>query len=94
MVRLRGRLHGQVMGFVRWVKQRFMGGEGAEEEPELREEFRMESISPNLVVIPESGNVEAVDVRYPLIEPFADAHIYWDGDQSSCSKSSAAELMQ
>ncbi len=45
--------------------------------------FRIESISPGLVVIPDSGDITETDVRYPLIKPFADAHIYWDEDKEA-----------
>jgi flagellar protein FlaI len=42
--------------------------------------FQMRSASQNLVVIPETENITEIDVRYSLIEPFADAHVTWDDD--------------
>ncbi len=88
MARLRGALHDSVADAVASVKRRlFDGDEEAEREHDAEErekyggQFQIESISPQMVVIPATDVIEEVDVRYPLIEPFADAHVYWDGDE-------------
>ncbi len=53
----------------------------SEEEEEKISQFNVRSASQNLVVIPDVENMQELDVRYPLIEPFANAHIQWDEDQ-------------
>ncbi|MDY6777391.1 MAG: hypothetical protein SVU32_01885, partial [Candidatus Nanohaloarchaea archaeon] len=54
---------------------------GSKDEEESSPDFQIKSASEDLVVIPEQENIRDVDVRYPLIEPFADAHISWNEDQ-------------
>lgn len=49
----------------------------AEEEDE-GPTFQIRDTSQDLIVIPDHDNIQDVDVRYPLIEPFADAHVEWD----------------
>ncbi|MDY6776601.1 MAG: type II/IV secretion system ATPase subunit [Candidatus Nanohaloarchaea archaeon] len=81
MVRLRGRLRGKVSGIGRSIRSvlPFIGEEsGGEEEGDKYGNFSIETASSSLIVIPETDDITEVDVRYPLIQPFADAHIYWD----------------
>lgn len=58
-------------------------GDGKEPDENPYGRFQLESISPGLVVIPDTEEITETDVRYPLIKPFADAHIYWDDDEES-----------
>lgn len=58
-------------------------GEDAADEEDGYGSFRMENISPELVVIPDTSDITEVNTRYPLIKPFAEAHIYWDDDEES-----------
>lgn len=59
------------------------GGDDAGEEEHAYGDFQIESASPNMVVAPETDNPAEVDLRYPLMEPFADAHVYWDDDEET-----------
>ncbi len=77
MVTLKGRLHGQAVSIYENILRLFGKGE-KEEEEDGYQDFQVKSISPSLVVIPEMDDITETDVRYPLIQPFADAHIYWD----------------
>ncbi len=56
---------------------------GSEKKADGYRAFRIENISPNLVVIPDLSDITEVDVRYPLIKPFAEAHVYWDDDKEA-----------
>ncbi len=60
-----------------------LGGEESEDEGRQYGAFRIENTSPNLVVIPDTSDITAIDVQYPLIKPFAEAHIYWDDDKEA-----------
>ena len=35
-------------------------------------------LAPRIIPLPEFKDIEKIDVRYPLIPPYAFAHIYWD----------------
>ena len=43
--------------------------------------FQVEKLN-DVIKIPELKDVTTLDVRYPLIAPYAYAHIYWDGKES------------
>ncbi|MCX6709789.1 MAG: type II/IV secretion system ATPase subunit [Candidatus Woesearchaeota archaeon] len=38
-------------------------------------------IKPRLIVLPEFRNIDGIDIRYPLISPYAFAHIFWDSNK-------------
>lgn len=82
MVRLRGVLHDEAVDLYRGLKNVLPLVESEEpEEEEGYDEFQIESTSANLIVIPDTDEVTEIDVRYPLLQPFADAHIHWDEDE-------------
>jgi flagellar protein FlaI len=44
-----------------------------------KEEIKFEiDLTPRIISLPEFKNVQGINVRYPLISPYAFAHIYWD----------------
>ncbi len=78
MAKLRGALHDEARDLWQGLKKALPFVE-VEEEAEEAEygEFQIQSASANLTVIPKTGDITEVDVRYPLLEPFANAHIEW-----------------
>ncbi|MCJ7478593.1 MAG: type II/IV secretion system ATPase subunit [Candidatus Nanohaloarchaeota archaeon QJJ-7] len=82
MARLKGLLHDDAVRAWSAIKDflPLIGSEDKEEE-DIYGEFQIQSASSDLVVVPESDDITEIDIRYPLLEPFADAHIYWDDDE-------------
>jgi len=52
-----------------------------ESEDSKKEGFNIQE-EQKIPVIPDFKSKDQVDVRYPLIEPFAYAHIYWDSSRN------------
>ncbi|MDY6768921.1 MAG: type II/IV secretion system ATPase subunit, partial [Candidatus Nanohaloarchaea archaeon] len=82
MARLRGALHDEAAELWSGLKNvlPFVEAEEVEEEQKYGG-FQIESTSANLIVIPDTDDITEVDVRYPLLQPFADAHIHWDDEE-------------
>ncbi|MDY6769409.1 MAG: type II/IV secretion system ATPase subunit [Candidatus Nanohaloarchaea archaeon] len=82
MARLRGALHDEAIDLYKGLKNVLPLVESEEPEDEAGYgEFQIESTSANLIVIPDTDDVTEIDVRYPLLQPFADAHIHWDDQE-------------
>ncbi|MDY6788870.1 MAG: ATPase, T2SS/T4P/T4SS family [Candidatus Nanohaloarchaea archaeon] len=63
-----------VFGF---LKSLFGGGGKKGKETD----FRIKSASEELISLPEIENLSETDVKYPLLKPFARAHISWDSEE-------------
>ena len=57
------------------------GSEEEEEEEKFLEGFEIKSASNDIIELPDVENIQDLDVTYPLIKPFANAHIFWDDEQ-------------
>ncbi|MFB6265678.1 MAG: type II/IV secretion system ATPase subunit [Candidatus Nanohaloarchaea archaeon] len=79
---LRGSLHDEAVEAWNSVMEAlpFIGVE-EEKDKDKYGTFQIKSASSDLVVIPETDDITQVDVRYPLLQPFADAHIHWDDSE-------------
>lgn len=81
MVQLHGRFHDEAVSLWKRLKSVSLFGSEAEEREERYGNFQIESVSTSLVVIPPTDDITEVDIRYRLLQPFADAHIYWNEEQ-------------
>ncbi len=63
-----------------WLKRKYL--ESKEEERQISEEMRKFSIglTKKYVILPVIKSIEELDIKYPLIFPFAYAHIRWDDE--------------
>ena len=63
-----------------WLKRKYL--EAKEEERIISEEMRKFTIglTKRYVVLPVIKSIEELDIKYPLIFPFAYAHIHWDDE--------------
>jgi len=61
-----------------WLKRKYL--EAKEEERIISDEMRKFTIglTKRYVVLPVIKSIEELDIKYPLIFPFAYAHIHWD----------------
>lgn len=59
------------------------GSEGGGEEDGFLDGFEIKSASNDIIELPDVDNIRELDVSYPLIKPFADAHIVWDDEQEN-----------
>ena len=61
----------------------FFDTEKEESSRDVLEDLEIVSGSTEIVDLPDVDNVKELDISYPLIKPFTEAHIFWDEEEET-----------